>query len=361
MESISKTKKNRIKFSSNQGDRFLAVVRQRVDDYFKQQGISRYATWSTHVKVMWHFALAIALYTCIVGQLFSAWILLPMAMLLGVVSGFIGVNLCHDCLHGSYSASPRLNQIFGYAYDVVGLSSLVWKATHNGGHHTYTNIAGLDPDIDKPFLLRLTPSDQHYWFHRWQYLYIWILYALVGINWIFYSDYSIVMSDLKKVSKRDLIIFFTFKAVNFIIFLAIPLYVMTLPWWQIMIGYLGYQVAGGFAVALVFQLAHMVENVEFPEPKDGVIDQPWGEHEMRTTANFGTNSKLLTYFLGGLNFQVEHHLMPYVSHVHYPAISPIVKETAQEFGLPYCESPSMMAAIASHCRLLYELGKHDRV
>jgi len=354
------SKLKKVKFTGGRGEQFLTIVRQRVDLYFNQRGIQRYASWSTHIKVALHFALALILYFSIIWQLFSPWILLPMAMLLGMTSGFIGVNLCHDCLHGSYSANPRVNQILGYAYDLVGLSSLVWKMTHNAGHHTYTNIPGLDPDIDKPFLLRLTPKDTHYWFHRWQFLYIWLLYSLVGINWIYYSDYAIIIREKHKISRRDLLIFFIFKALNFLIFLVVPMFVMTLPWWQILIGYLGYQFAGGFAVALVFQLAHMVENLEFPSPtEEGLIDRPWGEHEMFTTANFGTKNRLLTYFLGGLNFQIEHHLMPYVSHRHYPAIAPIVKQTAAEFNLPYCESPSMTAAIASHWRLLRDLGRNE--
>ncbi|MBA2727894.1 MAG: acyl-CoA desaturase [Parachlamydiaceae bacterium] len=355
-------KSKKIRFTTGNGEQFLTVVRQRVDQYLNQQGVHRYATWTTHTKVILHIALGLFLYFSIIWQLFSPWILFPMSMLLGMVSGFIGVNLCHDCLHGSYSANPRVNLYLGYTYDFVGLSSLVWKMTHNAGHHIYTNIPGLDPDIDKPFLLRLTPDDKHYWFHRWQSVYIWLLYSLVGINWIFYSDYATIVREINKISRRDLLIFFAFKAINFLIFLAIPMYVMTLPWWQILLGYLGYQVAGGFAVALVFQLAHMVENLEFPAPsKEGTIDRPWGEHEMYTTANFGTKNIFLTYFLGGLNFQIEHHLMPYVSHVHYPSIAPIVKKTAAEFNLPYRESPSMLAAIASHWRLLRELGRGTKI
>src|SRR4029079_7529201 len=120
-------------------------------------------------------------------------------------------------------------------------------------------------------------------------------YALVGINWIFYADYAVVFKERKKISSKDLTLFFLFKALNFIIFLGIPLLVMTLPWWQILIGYLAYQVSGGFAVALVFQLAHVVEEVDLPSPVSGVIEKPWGEHEMHTTANFGISSKWLSY------------------------------------------------------------------
>jgi linoleoyl-CoA desaturase len=358
----TETSNIKVKFNSSKGDQFLTVVRRRIEDHLKTHEIGRYATMSTHCKVILHLIVGVFLYVSIIMQLFPLWILFFMSMALGVISGFIGINLCHDSLHGAYSANPRLNRWFGYLYDVVGLSSLVWKLTHNGGHHTYTNIAGLDPDIDKPFLLRLTPSDKRHWFHRWQHYYIWLLYALVGINWIFYGDYAVVKREYHKISRNDLAIFFFFKLVNFIVFLGIPLALMTIPWWQILIGYLGYQIAGGFAVALIFQLAHVVELVEFPVPSSkGVISNSWGSHEMQTTANFGTDNRFLNYIVGGLNFQVEHHLVPYVSHVHYRAISPIVKSTAKEFGLPYNEHRTMTSAIASHWRLLRKLGNGTEI
>lgn len=345
------------KFLSSSSDNFLNTVRRRVDNYFKKNNISRHANTTVHCKVALHFLLALLLYMSIIFELFPPLVLLVMAMGLGVISGYIGVNLCHDSLHGAYSSNSKVNQVLGYAYDVVGLSSFVWKITHNKGHHIYTNIAGMDPDLSKPVLLRLTPSDDHYPFHRWQHWYIWILYSLVGMNWIYHSDYTSIIKEWHKATNRERTLFFLFKIVNFAIFVAIPFYMISLPWWQIAIGYLGYQMAGGLSVALIFQLAHLVERLEFPTPNaEGFIENDWGDHEMYTTANFATRSHFLTYILGGLNFQIEHHLMPYVSHAHYKAISPIVRATALEFGLPYCEHTTFCAAVASHWRLLKKLG-----
>ena len=352
------TSSKKIKFVSPKRDLFLATVRERVDQYFKEKNISRHATTGTLIKVGIHFILGIALYFSIILQLFSAPILLVLSGFLGIVSGFIGVNLCHDCMHGSFSSNVKVNRALSYIYDFVGLSSFVWKITHNGGHHTYTNIHGHDPDIDKPFILKLSPGSQWYPFHRFQHFYIWLLYSLVGINWVFFADYLWVAKEWKKISWTEFALFLTFKIINFIIFLGIPLYVMTLPTWQILLGYLSYQVFGGFAVALVFQLAHLVENVDFPVPDDdGVLNNQWGAHEMHTTSNFGTNNSALNVLVGGLNFQIEHHLMPYVSHSHYKDISPIVRQTAKEFNLPYHECPTLLEAVKSHYRVIRRLGE----
>jgi len=346
----------KIKFASQRGDEFLTTVRKRVDQYFLKHNLSRNANVNLYIKVVLLFVVLIALYVAIIMEMFPPLILLFMSMALGLVSGFIAINLSHDCLHGAYSENPKVNHVLGYSFDLVGLSSYVWKVSHNGGHHTYTNIAGFDPDIDKPALLRLTPSSPRYFFHRWQHIYIWILYSLVGMNWILHSDYVHMYQYYNKASRSDIFWFYFFKALNLLLLVGIPLYVMTIPWWQIMIGYLGYLVTGGFPIALIFQLAHLVENVEFPEPdQSGLINKNWGEHEMRTTSNFG-KSDLLNYLVGGLNFQVEHHLMPYISHVHYNKISGIVKETAKEFGLPYNQHPSMWKAIVSHYQTLRKLG-----
>lgn len=350
--------KQRIKFINQYGEDFLTAVRRKVDLYFKRTGKSRNATRQHRVKVLLMFTAWIGLYTTILLQPFSASVLLLLAIALGVLTGILGINVSHDAAHGSFSRNPKVNKLLGYTYDLIGMSSYVWRITHNGGHHTFTNIAGHDPDIDKPFLLRLTPQSPRLWFHSYQNWYIWFLYSLVSLNWIYISDYVYFFKEMKKAPFYETVLFFFFKVVNALIFVVTPLMVMTLPWWQIMIGYVALQMAGGFAVALIFQLAHLVENVGFPEPDDeGLVHNQWGVHELLTTSNFGTDSPFLTYTLGGLNFQVEHHLFPHIAHSHYHEISPIVRETAEEFNLPYNENASFAAAVASHWRLLKKLGE----
>lgn len=350
----------RIRFLNQHGEDFLAAIRRKVDVYFKETGKARSATFGHHAKVILMVVAWFVLYAAIINEPFSPPILLVLAMALGMLTGILGVNISHDAAHGSYSLNAKTNKILGYSYDLIGLSSYVWRITHNGGHHIFTNIAGHDPDIDKPFLLRLSPQSPRLWFHAFQNWYIWILYALVSINWIFVSDYVYFFKHIRRTPFFEMVLFFFFKGLNLFIFILFPMIYMTLPWWQVLIGYAALQMAGGFTVALIFQLAHIVEKTSFPKPDSaGLVHSPWGAHEMLTTANFGTKNAFLTHVLGGLNFQVEHHLFPHIAHSHYKEISPLVRETAEEFNLPYNESQTMAAAVASHWRLLKKLGASD--
>jgi linoleoyl-CoA desaturase len=134
-----------------------------------------------------------------------------------------------------------------------------------------------------------------------------------------------------------------------------------LGWQTWLVGYLIINITMGLTLSLVFQLAHVVEKTEFEvaEEKPKVIDTEWAIHELRTTANFAPGNKIVSWFVGGLNFQVEHHLFPRVSHVHYAALSKIVKEHCDQFGIPYHTYPKMRQAVASHIRVMKALGDRN--
>lgn len=345
-------------FKGSTKDHFLAEVREKVDDYFVKSDLSKTATLLLHTKGFFLALSLVILWSC----LMKGWLpfIPPLFfwMLLGVNQGLLAMNVGHDALHGSYSSSPRLNQLLGYlSYDLVGLSSWVWKKTHNQEHHTFTNIAGHDPDINKPTLLRLSPHGPLYPIHRYQHYYIWFLYALVGLNWVLYADYADVWKEKNKISRSELALFFLFKGINLTLLIILPLLYSPMGWKEIALGYFLMQCAGGFTVSIIFQLAHIVEDVAFPLPnQEGVIPECWGVHEMETTANFARKSPFVTHLFGGLNFQIEHHLMPKISHAHYSKISSIVQETAAKYKLPYHEQHSLFSAIASHYRTLKKFG-----
>jgi linoleoyl-CoA desaturase len=126
-----------------------------------------------------------------------------------------------------------------------------------------------------------------------------------------------------------------------------------------LIGYLVFGIVTGLVISIVFQLAHTVEHTHFPMPDEdtGRMEDEWAIHQLKTTANFAPRNKLISWYVGGLNFQVEHHLFPKISHVHYPQISRIIKQTCQEFGVPYIEYPKMRYAVASHIAFLKEMGR----
>lgn len=365
MESIPKYLENgsaSIKFLKNSPGNFYAVLKERVDRYFKENQLSKYANREMYLK---SFLLALMYTVGIAGvycNLLNATGLILAYAFLGFTKGIIGFNFTHDVMHGAYFSSQKWNRLFSYFFDLNGTSSYTWKISHNLLHHNYTNIAGYDEDIDKAILLRLNPTDPLYPFHRFQHFYAPFLYCLTTVNWVLYSDYVMVWKDRYKMSKKQLMAFFLFKILNLLLFLVIPLFYLSNPWWQVVLGFFGMQFAGGFTIAIIFQLAHIVEGVEYPEPnQSGEIHEEWAIHEMRTTSNFAIDSHLCAFIVGGLNFQVEHHLFPYICHTHYPQISPILQQTAKEFNLPYHCQPTFKEAIKSHFRVLKKLGRNTVV
>jgi len=146
------------------------------------------------------------------------------------------------------------------------------------------------------------------------------------------------------------------KLAYFFVFIGIPV-LAGIPFWQVLIGFSLMHVVCGVVLSVVFQLAHTVEDTVHPMPNyTGNMEDSWAVHQLRTTMNFATKNKWLSWYVGGLNFQVEHHLFTRICHVHYPKIAPIVKQTAQEFGMPYLEKRTFWSAFNSHIRLLKTLG-----
>lgn len=350
----------RVKFVPVGKEDFLTVIRKRVTQYFKDKELSHHANWKVHIKTGLLLILFIGSYGMIISDHFQGFSLISLYIFIGMMQTLMGFNIVHDSLHGAYSYSSKINKILGHLFDLNGTSTYIWKATHNGQHHTYTNIPGEDQDIEKAIILRFSPKDQLYKFHYFQHWYAPVLYCFTSFFWIYISDYLWFFREAKKNPPplSEYLVFLFFKPLNLIIYLFFPLFYLSVPWWQVVLGCLAMQMVAGFVMSLVFQLAHLVEGTEFPEPdSQGKMPYDWGIHEMVTTCNFATKNRLLSLFLGGLNFQIEHHLFPYICHVHYPQIAKIVKNTAREFGIPYNESPTFLGAIRSHFRKLKQLGR----
>jgi len=356
---------SKVKFTNTNQSAFFATVRQRIDIHFKENNISKYANKAMWVKTIFYLLGLVGLYLLLLSNQFGLWTMFGMALLLGVFSAFIGFNICHDAIHGSFSANAKVNNALSFIFNLIGASPYMWSITHNVVHHTYTNIPGHDEDIEvAPGLIRLSETEKINKVQRYQHLYAFALYSLASISWVFRKDY--VKFFQKKIGehvtqnhpKREYFNLFFYKALYYILFIGIPLLVLNITWWQFIIGFISMHLAEGLVMGLVFQLAHVVEGTDFPVPNEqGNIEEAWAEHQMRTTANFATNSKLAGFLLGGLNRQIEHHLFPKFCHIHYPAISVILKKTAREFNLPYIESPTFFSALQSHYRTLKKFGK----
>jgi len=357
--------KHSLKFVDPGESRFLPTLKARVENYFKNGRLSRHANKFMIFKTILFISLMVLFYTLIITGILPLFAQLLLAILLGMTMAFVGFNVCHDALHGAYSSNKKVNYGLGFIFNIIGANAYVWNLTHNIVHHSYTNIVGHDEDIEiAPGLIRVSETDKLNKFQRYQHIYAFFLYGLTTLSWFFRKDYlkffqkNIGKSHTNRHPKIEYFNLFFYKIIYYSVFIVIPLLVMNLTWWQFLIGFLAMNFAEGMVLGLVFQLAHVVEDTEIKHPNEANnMEEAWAVHQMRTTANFASKSKLASFFCGGLNLQVEHHLFPRICHIHYRKISEIVKETAVEFNLPYNENKSFFSALKSHYFFLKKLGR----
>lgn len=345
---------------------FADEVKRRVAEHFESRGLSRHANAAMVAKTVILLGLTFVPYVLALTNRFSALTMLGFAVAMGIGLAGIGFAISHDALHGAYSSNPRINALLGRTFDLLGANGYMWKITHNVIHHTYTNIEGVDEDLTVSPLLRLSPGAPLLKVHRYQHRYGLAAYSLSTIFWVFAKDFKyFFQKDLgpykdKTHDRGEWVNLFASKLVYYGWSIVLPLLVLDIPWWQFAIGYLAMHLTAGFILGVIFQLAHVVEGTEYPVPDDkGRIEEAWLVHEMETTANFARKSRWLSWYVGGLNFQIEHHLFPKTCSVHYPAISPIVEETARKYGVPYNDQPTLMGAVRSHLRMLKKLGPDE--
>ncbi|NOK39154.1 acyl-CoA desaturase [Corallococcus exercitus] len=347
---------------------FAEDLKRRVSEYFETRNLSQRANKAMYVKALSILGFTAGVYGLLLSGHFNAWGMLGLAVLMGVAIAGIGFCIGHDGVHGSYSDDARVNGVVGFAFDLIGANSYMWRITHNVLHHTYTNIQGMDEDLTVSPQLRLSPHSEWKPYHRFQHLYAFVAYSLTTVFWVFAKDYKyFFQKDLgpykgKKHAPAEWARLLAMKAVYYGWTLVIPWLVLDVTWWQFVVGQLAMHMTAGFILGIVFQLAHVVEDAEFPVPDtEGKVEDAWMVHQLRTTANFARKNRLLSWYVGGLNFQVEHHLFPKVCSIHYPALSEIVKATAEEHGLPYIEAVTFRGAVASHYRMLKRLGRPPAV
>ena len=275
----------------------------------------------------------------------------------------IGFSIAHDALHGAYSWNARINGMLGLTFELLGASSYLWEIKHNVIHHTYTNIHGMDEDLEVSPLLRLSPNSQHRSIQRYQHFYAFIAYSFSTLHWVFLKDYINIskrnLGPYRNIShpSGQIALLIGMKIFYYLYMIVLPLLLLDITWWQFVIGFMTVHILASVIMGVVFQLAHVVEGPAHLDSADGtLIEDAWMVHEMKTSANFGRRNKLLCWYVGGLNFQIEHHLFPKICSIHYPAISSIVERVARVHGIPYHHHPTLRSAIASHYRMLKWLG-----
>jgi linoleoyl-CoA desaturase len=353
-----------LKFSGN-NSAFYNELKQRVNHYFEERKLSVHGGNKAIIKVVVLIGSFLVLYSLLAFDRLPfpwSWVAcIPFAF----VTAGIGFNIMHDGAHGSLSSHPVLNRLAALTLNMLGASSFMWNIKHNVIHHTFTNVEDHDDDLLNQPLFRMSPSQPRKRFHRFQHLYWPIGYGLVYVAWIFFLDVRkyfnrrIATRSGIKISFMNQIGFWLTKLIYILCFVVLPLQYYSFGQW--IIGYLTYTITTGIIISVIFQLAHTVEQTTFvnPNKETAVIESDWASHQVKTTANFATHNPVITWFVGGLNFQVEHHLFPRISHVHYPALSPIVKEICQRHGLSYLNEPSFGGAVASHIKFLHQLGTTD--
>lgn len=349
---------------NNSDNLFFQSLKSAVDNYFTTNKIKKTGDWRLFSKTIILIGAAIAIYSTLMFVQPSALFALLLCGGLGFVSASIGFSVMHDANHGSYSTRPKLNDLLGLSANALGASSFFWKQKHNIIHHTYTNVDGIDDDIAKSPIIRQCESQKWVPAHKIQHLYLLPIYALSSIFWLFFMDFTkyftrkIYTTEAWKMSTKNHVIFWATKVCYLAFYILLPIKVWGfLPW---LAGFFAMHAVMGLTLSLVFQLAHVVENTEFEHiglDETKHLETAWAEFQIKTTANFAMNNKVISWFVGGLNFQIEHHLFPKISHVHYPAISKIVMAKCAEFNLPYNYYPTMLEALASHFRVMKYLGK----
>lgn len=349
---------------NNKNSVFYQTLKAEVEEYFHSKQLKKTGDWRLYHKTIILLPAAIVIYILLLSVSMPVLPALLLCSCLGLISASIGFNVMHDACHGSYSTNNKLNYALGLSLNLLGGNSFIWKFKHNIIHHTYPNVDGLDDDIARTPLIRSCETQQWYPAHRFQHVYVIFLYAISSFAWVFLLDYvkyfrqRIVETPLQKMSVAEHFIFWFSKAFYVTVFVVLPIVVLGwLPW---LIGFFTMHLVMGFTLAIVFQLAHVVEETSFEYvATDDVkkIETEWAIHQVNTTANFAPRNKVISWFVGGLNYQIEHHLFPRISHIHYPAINHIIKKNCLAFNIPYHEFPTMTSAISSHFKIMKLMGQ----
>jgi linoleoyl-CoA desaturase len=341
---------------------FQVEVRRRVDEYFRVTGRRPRDCWPMYLKTAVLLGSFGVSYGLLVFVAQNWWQGVPLSILLGLSAAGIGFNVQHDGGHQAYSSSPWINTLMAMTLELIGGSSYLWRWKHGVLHHTYANITGHDTDIDLGLLGRFTPHQPRRAYHRWQHVYLWPLYGWLVIKWQLVDDFRKLITG--RISNQrfprprgwNLVIFGAGKALFLTVAFVIPLRSHSVG--AALICYVVAGLVAGMVLSVVFQVAHCVEEAEFPLPRGNTerIEHAWAVHQVETTVDFARRSRAAAWLLGGLNFQIEHHLFPRISHVNYPALSRLVEATCRDFGITYAEHPSFRAALASHFRWLRRMG-----
>lgn len=355
-----------ISFKGEDKLEFIRELRSTVNDYFENNGITKYGNFDLVLKAVFMLLVYLVPFVLILtGIVTSLWGALLLWIVAGVGMAGVGMATMHDANHNSFSENPWVNKIMGSTLYLLGGFPITWRHQHNTLHHGFTNIEGHDEDINPGPFLRLSPHKPLYKMHKYQHIYAWFFYGLMTIFWISAKDfkqlyqYKNAQAPLSnKMSYGNLFFVLVLsKLIYYAVFLVLPILFMPFAWYWTLVFFLAMHFTSGFILTVIFQTAHVVPSSTYPLPdKNGTIENNWAVHQLYTTSDFSPNNKILSWLIGGLNYQVVHHLFPDISHVHYYKISSIVERMAGKYNLPYHVQPGFIKAVVEHGKMLKKLG-----
>lgn len=360
---MSKTK---ISYLSTSENDFIQELKQEVANYFKTNNISKFGGASIIVKTIFMFTLYFLPYILMLVGVVESWAAVYACwIIMGFGNAGIGMGVMHDANHRTFSKNQKVNQLMSKSIFLLGGFPANWQRQHNTNHHGFTNIEGHDEDIDPASILRFSPHKPLKKIHKFQYLYAWFFYGLMTILWVTTKDFmqlsaykkqGLPLSHKKSYNRLFADLIFA-KTLYYIMLLVVPIIILPIAWYWILFFFFSMHFVSGLILAVVFQTAHVVPTSEFPLPNvENTIENSFAVHQLMNTSDFAPKNKLLSWFIGGLNYQIEHHLFPGVSHIHYPKIAHMVKSKAQQFQLPYYVEPRFIKAVWEHARMLKRLG-----
>ncbi len=342
---------------------FQKTLNERVNAYLRDNNIPARDVPAMYLKTVVVLAWWLGTYLLLMLGHFSPLVNVAVCLVWAMSIASVGFNVMHDANHGAFSNNPRINKLMSLSAEMLGMSGFRWRIKHNVWHHTYTNIVGFDDDVETFGLMRLTPRAPWKPLFRAQVWYFPVIYSFIAFDF-FLRDFMMVLfgkSDANHVYPKmdtvDKITFWAGKLFFVVIMFVFPLLVF--PWWQVLIGFVMVMLTVGLVMGVVFQLAHINGDAAFPDPVGSPqhIENEWAVHQIETTADFAPRNRLLNFYIGGLNYQIEHHLLPHVCHLNYPRLAPIVRATCEEFGIRYIRYPTWREAFACHLRELRLLGR----
>lgn len=298
----------------------------------------------------------------------SKWTYYFFFALMGFLLVINFLNLIHEAVHNTLFANKRINRWYVHFFDLMGANSFIWKIRHTRLHHNYPNVMGWDSDIEQSPMARVYPHASFSKIHRYQHVYLPLLYPLYLFNWLLVRDFKdffnkkqILWKAIDHIPIMEYVKLFLFKAVFLFYTIIIPVLFFSVLWMQALSGFVIMVLTASLISLLVLLSPHANIESDFPMPDEkGKMPTGWFRHQLSCTNDVTEDNWFIRFFMGCFNYHIAHHLFPSVHHVHYPEVTEVVKQFAEENNLPYRSFP-IRVSLRNHYRLLKQNAVHENL